>query len=119
MDELTVLYVEDDDQEAFIMQMGMRRHGIQIVHVAPQSGDLPARIGQPPYDQASALLIDAVLGATSGLEVARALREAGDARPIYLLTAGENPNPGLLEALGIGFLRKPVNFPALAAQLRG
>jgi DNA-binding response OmpR family regulator len=64
------------------------------------------------------VIFDSVLGGESGFDLARDLREKGDTRPIFLITAGENPSPLVLKTSRIEFRRKPVNFEELAADLR-
>jgi DNA-binding response OmpR family regulator len=119
MDNITVLYIEDAEQEAFIMRAGMRRLGITIVHILPTEPDLLSTLRTPPHDTAAAIIVDAILVAIDGLDLVQALREAGDTRRLILLTAGTNPDPDLLEALDVIYLRKPVNFNALAEMIRG
>ena len=118
MEALEAVYIEDDEQEAFIMQIGMRRQGIAITHVPEITVDTIGDLQAPPHDKASALIFDAILAGNSGVALARALRAAGDKRLIVLLTAGENPDPPLLRRLEIHYLRKPPNFEYLAAMIR-
>ena len=119
MTTIDAVYVEDDEQEALIMRLSMRRHGVNIAHVAQLTLDTVERLRQPPHDAAAALIFDARLRGQSGLELARALRAAGDTRPLALVTAGDNPDPDLLRALNIQFFSKPLDYAALAAALRG
>lgn len=118
MTTIDVVYVEDDDQEALIMRIRMQRYGINIVHVAQLTLETIERLRQPPHDAAAALILDARLRGQSGLELARALRAAGDTRPIALVTAGDNPDPPLVRALNVQFFSKPLDYEALAAALR-
>jgi DNA-binding response OmpR family regulator len=116
--EITAIYVEDSEEEALVMQLGMRRQQVQILHIS----DLPLnRIGelsQAPYDVAQAIILDAMLPSAGGLELAEALREMGDRRPIILLTAGENTDPDLLNRLDVRYMGKPPVFQTLAEMLR-
>lgn len=118
MDAITAIYIEDDDQEALVMRLGMRRQQVDIAHFS----DLPVeRVGellQSPYDAAVAVIFDAYLPSAGGLELAQALRAAGDNRPFFLLTAGENPDAELLNALNMRYMSKPPNFQVLAEMLR-
>lgn len=119
MDVITAIYVEDSEEEALVMQFGMRRQQVNLLHIS----DLPInRVGeliQPPYDSASAIILDALLPSAGGLEIAQALRDIGDSRPIVLLTAGENPDPDLLNRLNVRYMNKPAAFQTLAEMLRG
>jgi DNA-binding response OmpR family regulator len=113
-----IIYIEDDDQEALIMRISMRRHGVNVVHVPSVTLDAVHTLRQPPYDTAAALIFDARLGGYSGLELARSLRAAGETRPIALVTAGDNPDAALLRALNVHFFSKPLNYAALLTALR-
>ncbi len=118
MDTLEALYIEDDEQEAFIMRVGMRRQGIDVTHVNDITVDTIGSLQAPPYANAAAIIFDAILTGNSGVNLARALRTRGDERLIVLLTAGENPDPKLLKRHDIHYLRKPPKFDQLAAMIR-
>jgi DNA-binding response OmpR family regulator len=118
MDTLETIYVEDDEQEAFIMKVGMRRQGITILHVPDVTVETITRLQTAPYDRAAAIVFDSILVGQSGVELAQELRAKGDKRPIFLLTAGENPNPELLLHHHIRYLRKPPHFENLARTIR-
>ena len=118
MDTLATVYVEDDEQEAFIMQVGMRRQNIRIFHIPDIAPETISQLQAPPYDEAVAIIFDALLSGQNGVELARELRTQGDQRPIFLLTAAENPDPALLRQHNIHYLRKPPNFEKLAALIR-
>ena len=118
MDILDTIYVEDDDQEAFIMRVGMRRQGINILHVPDLTTETISRLQEAPYAQAAAIIFDAILRGQSGVALAHALRTSGDQRPIFLLTAAENPDPELLQRNDIHYLRKPPHFERLAGMIR-
>ena len=113
-----IIYVEDDDQEAFIMTIGMRRQGIQILHVPEIDIEHVEELMSAPYDSAVALIFDAILTGVSGVALAQALRTKGDERPIILLTAGENPDARLLGSLRVHYMRKPPNYATLAEIIR-
>ena len=118
MDNLEVIYVEDDEQEAFIMTVGMRRQGIRIVHVGDLTFDNADLLRESPFDQAHALIFDAILTGASGVEMAEKLRQNGESRPIFLLTAAGNPDPRLLASLDIRYMRKPPDYRTLASAIR-
>ncbi|MAS35896.1 MAG: hypothetical protein CL610_17945 [Anaerolineaceae bacterium] len=118
MEPLETIYVEDDDQEAFIMRVGMRRQGVTILHVPDITPETVTQLTEAPYDRAAAVIFDAILAGQNGVELAEKLREIGDQRPVFLLTAGENPNPKLLRSLNIYYLRKPPHFENLAKMIR-
>ena len=118
MNPLETIYIEDDEQEAFVMRLGMRRQDINILHVRDISEDIVSQLQQPPYDTAAAIMVDAVLPGHNGTELACKLRDSGDNRALILLTAGENPDPELLQKYDIIYIRKPPHFEQLAAMIR-
>jgi DNA-binding response OmpR family regulator len=118
METLEALYIEDDEHEAFIMRVGMRRQGIKVTHVADMTIETITDLQAPPYNGAVAVVFDAILTGISGVALARALRNSGDERLIVLLTAGENPDPELLKRYQIHYLRKPPKFDQLATLIR-
>lgn len=118
MQPIDVIYVEDDDQEAFVLTMGMRVQQVTIHHLAQLDLSEIDRLLTPPYAAMHAVMFDAMLAGVSGVELAAALREAGDTRPIFLLTAAENPDPSRLKRLNIGYIRKPIDFADFARMMR-
>ncbi len=115
MTDIDVIYIEDDDIEAELFSLGLSTRGINVLHIPDAE---PARLHllqQAPYTAARAIFIDFWIGVVSGLDVAKALRENGDQRPFFLLTAGENPNPGMLKQLNIIYLQKPANYNKVAS----
>jgi DNA-binding NtrC family response regulator len=88
------------------------------VNVLPLPNAYPdslKRLAEPAYQAARVVFFDLVIGTVSGLDLGRALRENGDTRPFFLVTAANNPNPGLLDQLQITFLQKPLDFDQVAA----
>lgn len=118
MQLIDTLYIEDDEQEALVMEVGMQRFGINILHIPYITAERLHELHAPPYDRAVAVLFDEMLAGESGLKLAQALRSSGDTRLIVLLTAGQNPAPDTLEAQNILFRRKPANFEELAQAIR-
>jgi len=118
MDPIDVIYFEDDDIESQIMQLGMRKWGINILHVPGMTAHTMQDMADARYQAAHAILFDAVLAGINGLDVAQQLRERGDNRVFFIITAGQNPNSNMLKQLEIGFLQKPVDFAYLAQLIR-
>jgi DNA-binding response OmpR family regulator len=117
MTEIDVIYIEDDDIEAELFSLGLSTRGINVLHLADVEPHSLHVLQKAPYDAARAIFIDFWIGVVSGLDVARALRENGDQRPFFLLTAGENPNPKLLKQLNMIYLQKPANFSKVASAI--
>lgn len=115
MTEIDVIYIEDDDIEAELFTMGLSTRGINVLHIPDAQPDSLMLLQNPAYATAKAIFIDFWIGVVSGLDVAKALRENGDTRPFFLLTAGENPNPQILKQLNITYLQKPANYNKIAS----
>ncbi len=117
MTEIDVIYIEDDDIEAELFSLGLSTRGVNVLHIPDAEPKSLYLLKNAPYATARAIFIDFWIGVTSGLDVAKSLRENGDTRPFFLLTAGENPNPVLLKQLNITYLQKPANFNKVATAI--
>ena len=117
MTEIDVIYIEDDDIEAELFSLGLSTRGVNVLHIPDAEPNSLHLLQKAPYATARAVFIDFWIGVTSGLDVAQSLRENGDKRPFFLLTAGENPNPTLLKQLNITYLQKPANFNKVATAI--
>lgn len=101
------------------MEVALEHFGIHVHHIPQITVDQIDTLNTPPYSQARVLFIDTILfNGDSGLEIARALRENGDTRVIYLVSAGQGPDPATLDALQIRFMMKPFKFDHLAAEIQ-
>ena len=115
MAEIDVVYIEDDDIEAELFSLGLSTRGVNVLHIPDAQPNSLQLLQKAPYATARAIFIDFWIGVVSGLDIAKTLREHGDKRPFFLLTAGENPNPNLLKQLNITYLQKPANFNKIAS----
>ncbi len=113
-----VLYIEDDETQALLFQLGLNMRGVNVLLIPDITPDGQLILQTPAYQAAQAVFVDLWIRTTSGIELARSLRAAGDARPFFLVTAANNPNPTLLNELAITFLQKPLNFDQVAALIR-
>ena len=118
MNTTDIIYIEDNDIEAQIMSLGLHRSGINVLHLADLTSASLLTLNTPRFQAAQALLIDAHINGDDGLEFMCRLRRAGDSRAMFLVTAGENPDPDLLQALDITYMQKPVNFNHIARRLQ-
>jgi len=117
MTEIDVVYIEDDEIEAELFSLGLSTRGVNVLHLPDAEPTSLQTLQKAPYATARAIFIDFWIGVTSGLDVAKTLRENGDIRPFFLLTAGENPDPVLLKQLNITYLQKPANFNKVASTI--
>ena len=115
MADIDVVYIEDDEIEAELFSLGLSSRGVNVLHIPDAEPNSLHLLQQPPYVNARAIFIDFWIGVVSGLDVAQSLRQSGDTRPFFLLTAGENPNPNLLKQLNITYLQKPANYNKVAS----
>jgi DNA-binding response OmpR family regulator len=111
-----ILVVEDDPSLADVLRRGLAESG-HVVDVERDGRDAERVAGGGRYD---AIVLDVMLPGKSGLEVARALRDAGDGTPILMLTARDTVEDTVagLDAGADDYLRKPFVFDELEARLR-
>ncbi len=115
MTEIDVVYIEDDDIEAELFSLGLSTRGVNVLHIPDAEPRSLHLLQNAPYVTARAIFIDFWIGVINGLDVAQSLRDNGDIRPFFLITAGENPNPTLLKQLNITYVQKPANFNKIAS----
>jgi len=114
MSAVPVIYIEDDETEALLFKLGLTSRGVSVLHIPDSSPETLKILDTEEYQQARAVFIDLWVGVVNGVDLARLLRERGDERPFFLLTAGENPNPTALHELNLNYMRKPPEFPKVA-----
>ena len=110
-----ILVVEDDAETAAYVSKGLREAGFTVEHVS-DGRDGFYRASDCQFD---AVVMDRMMPGMDGLAVIRALRAAGVATPILVLSAlGElDERVGGLRAGGDDYLTKPFGFSELHARL--
>jgi CheY-like chemotaxis protein len=112
-----LLYVEDDDNNAFMLTQRLRRHGVQVHHVEDGERALVSAAWDPP----AAILLDINLPGIDGLTVLRRLRADAATRtlPVIVVSASvqEHARTQALAAGADAFVAKPIDFAALLAVL--
>ena len=113
---MRVLLVEDDPRMRALVQRGLTEQG-HAVDVAEASGPALALARQSTYD---VMVFDVMLPGPSGIDLARSLRQAGNATPILMLTARDTEADIVfgLDAGADDYLTKPFAFAVLLARLR-
>jgi len=108
--------VEDDLRVASAVKRGLEAEGM-AVDVALTGEDGRWLATENAYD---ALVLDVMLPGLDGLELCRALRDAGDWTPILMLTAKDQPDDEAraLDGGADDFLGKPFAYGVLVARLR-
>jgi CheY-like chemotaxis protein len=109
----TLLYVEDDDDNAFMLTQRLRRHGIEIRHVE----DGEKALVSAAWDRPDAILLDINLPGIDGLAVLRRLRAdpATSTLPVIVVSASvlEAAMTSAMEAGANAFIAKPIDFAQL------
>jgi DNA-binding response OmpR family regulator len=117
MDAAAVIYIEDDETEALLFKLGLNQRGIDVLHISDSNADSLGILETDEYQRARAVFFDLWVGVVNGVELAAGLRNNGDTRPFFLLTAGENPNPSGLQAINLTYMQKPPDFPKVAEMI--
>lgn len=109
----TVLYVEDDENNAFMLTHRLRRHGIRVQRVEDGEKALVAAAWDPP----AVVLLDVNLPGIDGLSVLRRLRTDAATRPLPVVVVSasvrEQDRAKALEAGADAFVAKPIDFQRL------
>jgi two-component system copper resistance phosphate regulon response regulator CusR len=111
-----VLLVEDEPSAAHVLAKGLREQAY-AVDVASDGDAAIFQAGTTDYD---AVILDVMLPGKDGFAVCRAVREAGCAVPILMLTARDAVDARIqgLDAGADDYLVKPFDFGELLARLR-
>ncbi|MBA2632618.1 MAG: response regulator transcription factor [Chloroflexi bacterium] len=111
-----VLVVEDDEEIAQVLQRSLRLEGYEVKLAADGVQGLEEAIAFLP----DLIVLDLGLPRLDGVDVARRLRDGGDAVPILMLTA-RDALESRVEGLDVGaddYLVKPFERQELLARLR-
>lgn len=113
--EMRILIVEDDEQTSAYLAKGLRESG-QIVDAVRNGKDALLRAADDGY---GVLIVDRMLPGMDGLSLVKALRAAGVATPILMLTAmgAVEDRVAGLEGGADDYLVKPFAFAELNARV--
>jgi len=114
--KMRVLLVEDEPHAANVLAKGLREQAY-AVDVAADGETAIFQAGTTDYD---AVILDVMIPVRDGFAVCRAIRAAGSAVPILMLTARDAVD-ARIEGLDCGaddYLAKPFDFRELLARLR-
>ena len=113
---MRVLLVEDEPNAARVLLKGLREQAY-AVDLAADGETAIFQVGTTDYD---AVILDVMLPLKDGFAVCRAVREAGSAVPILMLTARDAVEYRIegLDAGADDYLVKPFDFGELLARLR-
>jgi DNA-binding response OmpR family regulator len=118
--EVKVLYVEDEPAIAELLKSGLDLFGIEVSPIYGNAEDAYGQIvsGQSPMAEANVLVFDIRLPGMTGLELAASLRQAGEQRPILIVSAYQPPAKAELNALNAHFMPKPFDFNNIANKIQ-
>lgn len=113
---MRVLLVEDEDQMAAALSMGLHAEGFVVVTAATGIDGL----FEATHNQYDVVVLDIMLPGCSGYEVLRRMRTARVWTPVIMLTAkdGEYDQTDAFDLGADDYLIKPFSFKVLVARLR-
>jgi two-component system OmpR family response regulator len=113
---MRILVVEDNPRIEAVLRKGLSEEGYAVDSAFDGEAGLEAALAGG-YD---ALVVDVMLPKRDGVELVRALREAGSGVPVLLLTARDRTEDKIagLDAGADDYLTKPFDFSELTARLR-
>lgn len=113
---MRVLLVEDEDQMAAALSMGLHAEGFVVVTAATGIDGL----FEATHNQYDVVVLDIMLPGYSGYEVLRRMRTARVWTPVIMLTAkdGEYDQTDAFDLGADDYLIKPFSFKVLVARLR-
>lgn len=113
-----VLYVEDEEDNAYMLRRRLQRHNIEMRHVEDGEKALIDAVWKRP----DAVLLDINLPGMNGLDVLQKLRANPLTRdvPVIVLSAHvmEDDILGAMQAGANAFVPKPIDFPTLLDTLQ-
>jgi DNA-binding response OmpR family regulator len=117
---IKVLYVEDEPAIAELLRSGLDLFGIEVSPIYGNAEDAYQMIasGQPPMSEANVLVFDIRLPGMTGLELAQRLRDAGERRPVLIVSAYQPPARAQLDAIKASFMPKPFDFAGIVSKIQ-
>lgn len=114
--QTTVLVVDDDPNVLLGIRVALETDGHAVVTAPDGRQALAAVVSDDP----DAVVLDLAMPFLDGLGVCRALRAAGDAVPVMMLTAHDRPRERVdgLDAGADDYLGKPFDVDELRARVR-
>lgn len=115
-DRTTVLVVDDDVNVLLGIRVALETDGHRVVTAEDGRAALAAVVREDP----DAVVLDLAMPFLDGVGVCRALRTAGDAVPVMMLTAHDRPAERVtgLDAGADDYLGKPFDVDELRARVR-
>ena len=112
----TILIIDDEAGVRRLLRLALEREGYAVLEAA----DGAAGLGRVAADRPDVVLCDLVMPGLGGLEVLDALRAAGSAVPVVVVTGGGSTEQAI-RAMARGacdYLLKPLDFPRALRTVR-
>ena len=118
--QIKVLYVEDEPAIAELLKSGLDLFGIEVSPIYGNAEDAHEQIvgNKPPVNDCHVFVFDIRLPGMTGLQLASSLREAGESRPILIVSAYQPPPRTQLEELQAHFMPKPFDFAGIVNKIQ-
>lgn len=117
-----VAYVEDEPAIAELLKSGLDLFGFEVYPIYKDADEAFESItnGYPPeVKECDVLIFDIRLpGGVTGMDLAARLRDAGEERPILIVSAYQPPSRADLEAVDAHFMPKPFDFAGIVAKIQ-
>jgi two-component system nitrogen regulation response regulator GlnG len=117
-DRIRSAYVEDEPSIAQLLASGLGLFGYKVQPIFMSAEQLLENLEHEEMKAANILVFDIRLPGMTGLELASQLREAGEERPLVLVSAWPKPPQAKLRAIRAEFLPKPFDFPDVVQTLQ-
>lgn len=117
---ISVVYVEDEPAIVELLRGGLELFGIDVNPIYGTAEEAYNQIvaNQYPVSDCQVLIFDIRLPGMTGMELASRLRQAGETRPVLIVSAYQPPARSELEMLGAYFMPKPFDFPGIVAKIQ-
>ena len=112
---IKVIYVEDEPAIAELLKSGLDLFGIEVSPIYGNAEDAFSQITSESgsIKECNMLVFDIRLPGMTGLELAKSLRDAGEKRPILIVSAYQPPPKSELDELDAHFMPKPFDFAGI------
>lgn len=117
-DGINVAYVEDEPAIAELLKSGLGLFGISVNPIYGTAEEAQDQILSGKVSWADVLIFDIRLPGKTGLELAQALRDAGEKRPFLIVSAYQPPPASELAELNAAFMPKPFDFAGIVGTIQ-
>jgi CheY-like chemotaxis protein len=112
-----LLVIEDDAAMNLVLRDFLKSQGYIVYMASSATGALKVLNSLPPYEQPSLVLSDVKLGALSGIDLCKKLRQEYPILPVVLFSVFDQLEEEALSSGARKFLKKPFPLETLADTL--